>query len=361
VQLASIIKQTIKNKGPISFRDFMEMALYYPGLGYYTSAKEKIGEKGDFYTSSNVSPAFGASIAKQIEEMFVLLDEKEFTILEYGGGTGRLCKDILAHLKTNTNLYSKLNYKIIEKGNELRKNERVPLDENVTWYDSIEQVQPFNGCVLSNELVDNLAVHQVVMQEELMEVFVDDQNGFTELLRPAQQELKDYLAHLNIDLPRGFRTEINLDAINWMKEVSAILKRGYVLTIDYGSPSGELYSEQRKNGTLVCYNKHRINYEPYAHVGQQDITAHVNFSALCLWGHKHGLEFCGYRDQGSFLVALGFKDQIKTRIERKEDLVKLKREMEISNLLLEDMGRKFKVLIQKKNTPSHQLSGLRAL
>jgi SAM-dependent MidA family methyltransferase len=361
VQLSSIIKQTIQNKGPISFHDFMEMALYYPGLGYYTSAKEKIGEKGDFYTSSNVSSAFGASIAKQIEEMFELLGEKEFTIVEYGAGTGRLCKDILQHLKRNKQAYSKINYAIVEKGTELRKNHRVAIEGNVNWFESAEQISNFNGCVISNELVDNFAVHQVIMQDELMEVFVDDQNGFVEVLQPASNELKDYFRDLRVELPKGFRTEVNLNAIRWMKEVSRLLNSGYVLTIDYGYPSGELYCDQRKNGTIVCYNKHKVNFEPYANVGEQDITAHVNFSALCLWGHKHGLDFCGYRDQGSFLIALGIKEQFKTKITCKEDLLKFKHEHQISNLLLEDMGRKFKVLIQKKNMPSHQLRGLRSL
>jgi SAM-dependent MidA family methyltransferase len=361
VQLASIIKQKIKDQGPISFRDFMEMALYYPGLGYYTSSKEKIGEKGDFYTSSNVTPAFGAMIAKQLEEMFHHLGKEKFTVVEFGAGTGKLCKDILNHLKTNEELYSKLNYCIIEKSVAMRQKEKTILNDKVNWFDSVSEMEPFTGCVLSNELIDNFSVHQVIMMDELMEVFVDDQNGFTEVLKPAKKELKDYFSELKVELPRGFRTEINLEVIPWMKDVATALKRGYVMTIDYGYPSGDLYCEQRKNGTLVCYNKHQVNYQPYAHVGEQDITSHVNFSALCLWGYKHGLEFCGYRDQGSFLIALGFKDHIKTKIEQKIDLIKFKREVDISNLLLEDMGKKFKVLIQQKQIPGHQLRGLRNL
>jgi SAM-dependent MidA family methyltransferase len=361
MELSDIIKQKIKNQGPITFRDFMEMALYYPGLGYYTSAKEKIGEKGDFYTSSSLSPAFGAMIAKQLEEMFALLGEEKFTVVEYGAGTGRLCKDILDHLKQNKELYPKLNYCIVEKSPAMRAKEKNILNEKVTWCNSISELPPLKGCVLSNELVDNFAVHQVVMQDELMEVFVDFQNGFTEVLKPASKELVNYLNELKVELPKGFRTEINLDATLWMKDVSKVLKRGYVLTIDYGYPSAELYCEQRKNGTIACYNKHKVNYEPFADIGRQDITSHVNFSALCLWGHKHGLELCGYRDQGSFLIALGFKDHIKTKVERKSDLAKLKQEVHLSNLLLEDMGRKFKVLIQQKETPRHPLSGLRPL
>jgi SAM-dependent MidA family methyltransferase len=360
--LENIIKTTIANEGPLCFRDFMEMALYYPDLGYYTSPGQKIGRSGDFYTSSYVSPVFGALIARQLEEMDRLLGEKEFTVVEYGAGTGLLCRDILACLKSNRELYDRLNYCIIEKSSTMRKIAAEHLGEKVNWCDCIQNMHGLKGCVLSNELVDNLSVHQVVMEDEMMEVFVDYNGEFIEVLKPARKELKDYFAELRIELPQGFRTEVNLEALAWIKEVAGALHRGYVVTIDYGYPSSELYDVRRSTGTLTCYHKHSTSHQPYKAIGEQDITAHVNFSALCLWGHKNGLDYCGYRDQGDFLLALGFKDQMKAyRQQQKNDLLKYEKEAFLSHLLIEDMGRKFKVLIQQKAVEKKQLSGLSCL
>lgn len=357
--LSEIIKQRINHQGPISFRDFMEMALYYPGLGYYTSAKEKIGKRGDYFTSSTFSPVFGALIAKQLEEMWTLLGHKSFTIVEYGAGTGALCKAILNGLKTKPELYERLNYCIIEKSASMRERERAELPEKVSWHDSIQQIPRICGCVLSNELVDNFAVHRVIMKDELMEVFVDNNSkGFVEILKPASQELKSYFEELKISLPENFKTEINLEAISWIKEIAGSLQKGYVLTIDYGFPSNELYQDYRKHGTLMCYNKHYTNEQPYNFIGDQDITTHVNFSALCLWGYKNGLDYCGFTNQGHFLQALGFSDYIKQMEEPGKDMQNFKREFFLTNTLVKDMGNKFKVLIQKKNMPEKILSGL---
>ena len=358
--LSEIIIQKIRKEGPISFHDFMEMALYYPELGYYTSSTDKIGKNGDYYTSATLTPIFGALLGKQLEEMWHLLGEDQFTIVEYGAGTGVLCKSILDFLKNNKKLYAGLNYCIIEKSPAMRRKQKEILSEKVSWHNSIQNISGLTGCVLSNELVDNFSVHQVVMEDELKEVFVDHQNYFVESLKPASEELKNYLAELRVELPKGFRTEINLEATTWMKEIATHLHKGYVLTIDYGYPSGELYCEQRKNGTLVCYNKHRVNYQPYVYIGEQDITSHVNFSALCLWGFKNGLQYGGYTDQCNFLSALGFRDYLKKTEKPGHDYLNFKREMALTNTLLKDMGKKFKILVQQKEVPEQKLMGLRS-
>jgi SAM-dependent MidA family methyltransferase len=358
MQLSEIIIQRIKNEGPIPFRDFMEMALYYPQLGYYTSAKDKIGKQGDYYTSCTLSPVYGALIARQLEEMWVLSGSGAFTIVEYGAGTGALCKAILDSLKSKTAFYEQLKYCIIEKSQAMRELEQTQFPEKVSWHNSIETIPNLHGCVLSNELVDNFAVHRVVMQDELMEVFVDYKNEFIDVLKPASQELKAYLDELNVTLAKGFRTEINLEATAWMKEIAASLKKGYVITIDYGFPSHELYEDYRKRGTLLCYHKHRVNEQPYNFIGQQDITAHVNFSALCLWGHKHGLDFCGYTNQAKFLQSLGFNNYLEQTAQPGQDCVNFKREFFLTNTLLRDMGNAFKVLIQQKQMPAQGLLGL---
>lgn len=358
--LTDIIIQKIRNEGPISFKQFMEMSLYHPELGYYSSASNKIGTTGDFYTSSSLTPAFGALIGKQLEEMWQLLDKEPFVIVEFGAGTGALCHDILAYLSRNEQMYSELRYCIIESSPSMRAIEKLHLQEKVHWYSNIEDIGTFNGCILSNELFDNFPVHQVIMQKDLMEVFVDHSNGFTEILRPAGQELKNYFTELNVELPEGFRTEVNLHAIDWTAQVASALNKGFVTTIDYGYLSSDLYRSCRSQGTLLCYHKHSINDNPYENIGLQDITSHVNFSALQLWGLKNGLSQCGFTDQCHFLLSLGLNDYIQQLLSAETNiLAAAKKASFLSHTLLIDMGTKFKVLIQSKGVPEIELSGLK--
>lgn len=359
MQLSEIIISKIQNEGPISFRDFMEMSLYYPELGYYTSVSDKIGTEGDYYTSSNLTPLFGAMIGLRLEKMWEVTGKGAFTIVEYGAGTGRLCHDILACLKNNPEFYEKLKYCIIEKSPVMREREKACLNEKVSWHDTIRDIPELTGCILSNELVDNFAIHQVIMEDNLMEIFVDYKDGFVELLKPASKELKDYLEELDVALPKGFRTEINLEATKWIKEIALALKKGYVMTIDYGYLSSGLYTSQKRCGTLVCYNQHTINERPYTNIGNQDITSHVNFSALCHWGIKNGLACCGLTNQADFLLELGFKEHLRKALSAENDPVTaIRKEIFLTQTLLMDMGMKFKVLIQQKGIANHLLSEL---
>lgn len=359
--LSEVIEEKIKREGPVSFRDFMEMSLYYPELGYYTSINDKIGKNGDFYTSSDLTSIFGTMIGKQLEEMWEIAGMEPFTIVEYGAGTGLLCHDILEYLKNNRKLYNELNYCIIEKSPVLRNKQKTHLHEKVSWYNSIRELPAVTGCILANEVVDNFSVHRVVMKDELMEVFVDYKNGFIELLQPAKTELKDYFTELGISLSREFRTEINLEAIEWIQEIAACLQKGYVITIDYGYPSSELYRTCRSDGTLVCYNKHSINNDPYSAIGKQDITAHVNFSALDHWGLKYGLKPCGFTNQAAFLLSLGFGNCLMVMNEQLSgDVMAICRKQAfLKYTMLIDMGSKYKVLIQQKGLPKKELSGLK--
>ncbi|MDB4924436.1 SAM-dependent methyltransferase [Mucilaginibacter sp.] len=362
MELTELIRQHIRENGPLSFRNFMETALYHPELGYYMSGHDKIGAGGDFYTSCCLGPVFGAMIAKQLAEMWRLSGEPEFTVVEFGAGNGWLCHDILDYFREYTSVYERLHYVIIEKSPFMRESERTHLHEKVCWHNDLEAVGAFTGCVLSNELLDNFAVHQVVMQDELMEVFVDDQDGLVEVLRPASPQLKAYFSELNVELPAGYRTEVNLEAVEWLDKISRYLQKGYVLTIDYGYLSDEFYKSCRSRGTVLCYNRHEVNEQFYHHVGKQDITAHVNFSALCHWGHQHGMSCCGLTSQAEFLLALDFKDYLRKQPNANGDIVQLAiQEARLTRTLLIDMGSKFKVLVQQKGMPNAQLSGLRPL
>jgi SAM-dependent MidA family methyltransferase len=360
MELAEIIQQRIAAEGPITFRDFMEMALYYPGSGYYNRTEDQIGGQGDFYTSSSLTAIFGAMIGRQLAEMWQLTGEGEFTIVEYGAGNGLLCRDILAYLKDNSPLYDVLHYAIIEKSTAMRSRQQSHLCRKVGWYDTIAQLGDITGCVLSNELIDNFAVHQVLMAEELQEVFVDHRDGFVEVLRPAEQELKDYLQNFHISLPKGYRTEINLEAGQWLAGAAAALKKGFILTIDYGYPAETYYHLNRSRGTLVCYHQHRVNEQPFLNIGRQDITAHVNFSALCRWGHEHGLACCGLTTQAHFLLSLGFHGYLRESCSAEADVLQAAiAQARLTHTLLVNMGTKFKVLIQQKGFDQRpMLSGL---
>ncbi|MCX9010459.1 MAG: SAM-dependent methyltransferase [Candidatus Methanoperedens sp.] len=359
--LSEIIIQKIQRNGPISFRDFMEMALYYPALGYYTSQKDRIGKRGDFYTSPNVTSIFGEMLGRQLEEMWCILGEKEFTVVEMGAGTGLLSQDVLGYLKRNKELYEDLDYCIVEKSPAMKEGQRERLGGEIRWCNSIRELSGMTGCVFSNELVDAFPVHLVMMGEELMEVFVDYKedykDGFLEVLKPASDELKDYFVELGVVLPPGFRTEVNLDAVRWIQDIGSLLKRGFVLTVDYGYPSPELYQEYRSLGTLMCYYRHTANENPYEHIGEQDITSHVNFSALERWGNKEGLELCGFTDQAHFLLGLGIEEYLK-KLQESDPRGYMKKMLQVKTLVME-MGEMFKILVQKKRIECTELSGLR--
>lgn len=345
MKLEKLIIQAIRQNGPVSFYDFMETALYHPELGYYNSNKPRIGIQGDYYTSCTYTSQFGILLARQLAEMYEQLATPQFIIVEYGAGTGNLCRDIVNEFQQKyPSIYDKLRYCIIEKS---KRKAAVP-NEKVCWYKSIEEIGTFSGCVISNELLDNFSVHGVIMQDELQEIFVGYENGFVELLQPAPPHLKNYFEELRVKLPNGFRTEINLEAIQWLKDIAALMERGYVLTIDYGFSSAGLYHESRREGTIVCYQGHTVNYYPYKDIGCQDITAHVNFSALCHWGQKNDLQFAGFTNQACFLLALGLGNapEVKSSEAFLRDF-------------LYDMGKKLKVLVLQKGVNKSNLMGLR--
>jgi len=358
MQLSEIISKKIIANGPMSFHDFMELSLYHHELGYYSSKRNKIGKNGDYYTSPELTPAYGAMIARQLEEMWRYLGKGPFAVVEYGGGKGVLCRDIIGYIeKYHPDFYDQINYNIVEKNHS---DQKVPLKNKVVWHHSHATLPVFNGCVISNELLDNFPVHVVIMKDELMEIFVDLQDEkFIEILQPASPELKNYFSELSVKLPSGFRTEVNLEASGWLKEISSHLNKGYILTIDYGYWADEFYQDKRSSGTLVCYSGHKVSDNPYINIGAQDITAHVNFSALCYWGNQYGIDRSGFTDQAHFLLSLGFRNYLSGLFRNNSDVLKSAlREAMITYTTLVDMGQKFKVLIQQKDVPSYQLSGL---
>ena len=356
MDLIEIIIDRIKNEGPISFHDYMEMALYYPGLGYYTKDSAQFGKGGDYYTSPVLSEIYGNMLGKQIEEMWQILKKKDFTIVEYGAGAGNLCSDILNYLQKNEELYEKLEYVIIEKGDFLAGKQKSVLKEKVRWVNDISELGNFSGCIISNEVLDNFAVHVVDMQDQLMEVFVGYEKGIKEIFLPAKRELIDYFKDQNIKLPKDYRTEINMESKEWLQKNAMHLQSGFQITIDYGFRSHEYYKPDRSKGTLACYFQHTVTENFYEHPGQQDITAHVNFSSLAEWGKEFGLKVNGYTNQNYFLRSLGVANYL--RVLEQESSEENKALLFQANKLLFEMGSAFKVLIQQKNVDGARLTGM---
>jgi SAM-dependent MidA family methyltransferase len=351
-------------EGPLSFEDFMEMALYFPGLGYYTKEATIIGRAGDFYTSPHLHPLFGAMIGKQMEEMWYLLNRPaEFYVIEMGAGLGYLAKDMMEYLKMRE-IYESLHYVIVELNPSVKISQGLLLKEftgKIKWFDRLTDIGPIIGCFLSNELLDAFPVRLVEMEKNLQEIYisVNGENEFTEIKKPCRPEVKKYFKEFAIDIPSvmdsGYRTEVNLRIKEWLREISEILECGFVLTVDYGYSAEDYYSRERNRGTLLCYHQHQVIENPYINIGNQDMTAHVNFSALKKWGEEHDLSTIGFAPQGSYLMSLGIDEVMADMPELISDVLDIPK---IKGLLLpEGMGESHKVMIQYKGREEVQLRG----
>lgn len=372
-KLAEILLSRIRSRGEMTFASFMEAALYEPNLGYYTSPGRKVGAEGDFYTSMNVHSSFGRLIFKEICRFWELLGSpSSFTIAEAGAGGGQLAQDILdAASELDQSFYAALVYRLIEKEPSLKEAQAARLAQHadkLAWSSPDELADgslSFTGCIISNELFDAMPVHIVEMTDNgLKEVYVGaDANGFRErLAAPSTPELAAYLAQFDVHLMRGQRAEINLAAPAWITAAAEALEAGFVLTIDYGYLSEELYTPQRRNGTLLCYHRHSTGENPYTLVGEQDITTHINFSALMEAGNDAGLDTVWFSEQYRFLLGVGLMEELmRLEAEAQTEQEKLKHRLSLKKLMLPEggMGDTFKVLIQAKGVKDPQLLCMR--
>jgi len=367
--LRDILLERIGDKGAITFADFMAACLYEPGLGYYTSPGRKVGAEGDFYTSSNVHRVFGRLIAKEIIRMWQSLGEPaDFQIVEAGAGNGRLAADIMdAVAELAPAFYSSVTCRLIEAEPSLAKTQAKMLAAHaprLAWSSPAELSAgnlAITGCLLSNELLDALPVHLVEMTAAgLQEVMVGANGGqFSEKLAPPSTPgITDYFSALGVSLAAGQRAEVRLAANRWLAEAAASLRRGFVMTIDYGYLAAELYGRMRTNGTLLCYYRHQLEENPYIRVGLQDITTHVDFSSLIQVGAAAGLEKIWYGEQYRFLMAAGMMEELLALEARPvPEAERLKDRLALKKLMLPDggMGDTFKVLIQGKNVGTPEL------
>lgn len=344
----------------ITFAEYMDMALYHPESGYYSSNKVKIGFKGgDFFTSSHLGSDFGELLAVQFHQMWEILGQPGiFSLVEMGAGQGILALQILSYIQSHHwDFWAALQYIIVEKSPALKQEQQQRLSEfSVAWC-NLEDIPPnsITGCFFANELVDALPVHQFILEGgKLREIYVTTHlpsAPFVEVIGEASTpKLAEYFQLVGIDLSPyadGYRSEVNLAALDWLSQVARSLQRGYVLTIDYGYTATRYYNTRRLQGTLQCYYQHRHHNNPYINVGEQDITAHVDFTALEQWGQRCGLNLVGFTRQGLFLMSLGLSTRLASRPEQPISQVLQRREA--LHQLIEPTGLGgFGVLIQSK-------------
>jgi len=275
--------------GWLSFARYMELALHEPGLGYYSRGDRQFGAGGDFITAPELGSLFGRTLARQVKEL------GENQILELGAGSGALAETLLNELACE--------YLILETGSALRGRQASRLGNRVKFLESLPE--RFRGVVIANEVVDAMPVHALAWRSEgIMERGVCKQLIWQE--RPASGRLLEEAKTIQVPIP--YESEIGLAGRAWMRTLADRLEQGVILVVDYGFPRHEYYHPQRSMGTLMCHTRHRAHGDPFLQPGEQDITAHVEFSALARAAREAGLEVLGYAAQAQFLVNCGITD-----------------------------------------------------
>lgn len=351
VQLVGTVKEHIAaSGGVISFADYMHKVLYEPGLGYYMAGAAKFGAEGDFITAPEVSPLFGSSMAVQIAEILTAMPEGG-CVLELGAGSGKLANSIMSSLEGNADF----RYFILEPSAELQQRQRQLLNSSlpehlfscVQWLDELPT--NFKGVIVANEVMDALAVERFsIGQDGLQQVCVS--GDLQEAVRPANKDLSKAVAALEHDigesLPLGYTSEFCAVLPLWIEALASSLDSGVLLLVDYGYPRREYYSGERMGGTLSCYYRHRSHGDPYYLPGLQDITAHVDFTAVVEAGVACGLELLGYAAQSAFLLdneLLSLAEAVGASCESEKDRISVMKQVKTLTLPGE-MGERFQVM-----------------
>lgn len=352
-ELSALIAREIDAAGGwISFARYMELALYAPGLGYYSAGSRKLGEGGDFVTAPEMSPLFAQCIARQLAQ---LQGEGLRNVLEIGAGSGALAADLLLEMQALGCVPD--SYQILELSADLQERQRERLIRlapaligRVQWLDALPE--QFEGVVLANEVLDATPAHVVTTRNgETLESFVKH-NATDKLFCWHETTASDEVrrAAENLQLPAdGYQSEINSTARALVTSLSRLLTRGILLFIDYGFPAREFYHPQRARGTLMCHYRHHAHDDPFAFIGLQDITTHVDFSAVAEAAITAGATLAGYTSQASFLINCGITDLLsKTPASDARTYAPLAAQAQ-KLLSPAEMGELFKVIALAKN------------
>jgi SAM-dependent MidA family methyltransferase len=351
--LQNVIRaEIVSNDGHISFARFMQLALYEPGLGYYSAGASKFGKSGDFVTAPEISPLFSICLARQCAE--VLSELEQPVILELGAGTGIMASDVLAELEQLDCLPE--SYLILETSADLRQRQRKLIEQEipqllarVSWLDQLPD-KPFEGIILANEVLDAMPVQRFCLhQDKIEELHVSwRQGGFGWEHFAADDELakrlETIIAELNIGLNEPYCSELNPHLEAWIASLSSCLEQGLMLFIDYGYSRHEYYHQQRAQGTLLCHYRHHVHADPFINIGLQDITASVDFTALAEAALKADLKLAGFTSQMYFLLGSGLEKILQQNGQRdKVQELEFSRQVKLLTLPGE-MGERFKVM-----------------
>jgi SAM-dependent MidA family methyltransferase len=366
--LAIILTEHIRAWGPITFAKYMDACLYDPQHGYYTRAEQM--PRRDYFTSVDASPIFGRLLARQFQEMWEQLGSPaEFLLVEPGAATGSLAAQILDFTAESfPEFYSALQYLAVERSAARRAAAAAGslAPHLAAKHFAIVSDMPTHiscGCIFSNEFFDALPVHRLVREgDELREIYVGSgANGLCEQSGPLSTlALAEHLIEQGITLQEGQLAEVNLEACARIAEMGARLSRGFVLTIDYGHEAEELYDYRHMRGTLLAYEKHRTSENFFRTPGQQDLTAHVNFTALDRYGSRAGLQRTGLTSQSNFLLSLArHSDFVDLQSPNMTESQQIRARLLFKTLIYpEGMGETFQVLIQHKGVAQPRLSGI---
>jgi len=350
-ELTRLIQARIDQNGSIPFSEFMEMALYEPGLGYYSAGLQKFGEGGDFVTAPQMGDVFARCLATQIAQIGTELGEYE--IIEAGAGSGILAVDLLRALQGEN---PPVRYRILERSAHLRHVQKETLLEAVPqWMDRISWMDEppgsdWQGVFLANEVLDALTVERFCIETDGVRQLqvIKGPDGLSWQKGPCpervQQKILELLAGLEQQPATGYCSEINTDLSAWLEAVTGSMRKGIALFIDYGYTRHEYYMPQRSDGTLICHYRHRAYDDPFKWPGLADISASVDFTALAEAADSCGLEVSGYTTQAMFLLASGL-DEILTDFETLSETERLKMNNQVRRLTLPgEMGERFQVM-----------------
>ena len=347
------ITSQIKQKGVISFAQFMQMALYEPGLGYYSAGLAKLGPSGDFITAPEMGTLFARCHASFFAELLPHMADP--IIFELGAGTGQFCVDVLQTLDELACLPA--SYAIFEVSADLKKVQqeavaKLPanLSKRVVWLDSPPK-EEFQGIVFANEVLDALPVEVFQFKEgQFQRLMLANESGhLTERWQAFEPRLLKQLEHMELQLDSGYRSEFIPNLTAWMQSIVGKLSKGLVLLVDYGYGRPAYYHPQRSTGTLVCHQRHQANFNPYQDVGLQDITAFVDFTAVAEAMREVGLDVVGFNTQAAFLMATKIEQWLDPEGDYQHYF---KQVTEMKKLVMPDeMGDKFKIIAASINFP----------
>jgi SAM-dependent MidA family methyltransferase len=353
-RLAEVIRREILAQGGvIPFVRFMELALYCPNLGYYETKTDSVGRRGDFYTSVAVGSVFGQMLAFQFAEWFEALKVPKFHIVEAGAHNGELAKDILIWLQSNRpSLFGQLEYVIVEPSQLRQQWQRETLkDFKVRWLSGFDSSTCFNGVIFSNELLDSFPVRRLgwdARQKKWFEWGVSERFVWAKIqegLADLPSTILNLPAPLLEVLPDEYTIEINPAAENWWRAAANGLNSGKLLTFDYGLADDELFSPSRKNGTLRAFFRHQFADDLLANPGEQDLTAHINFSAIQRAGEEAGLKSELFSSQSKFLIQI-LEKTVKDKNFGEWNFAHTRQFQTLTHP--EHLGRAFRVLLQSR-------------